>query len=89
MMGNNDPRMRYYFTRQNSCTPGSSCNAAGNAETLFCSLEVTPAHMSGTPTEDYWCYLENGYWGRMHGVIGVECMVTIVVFHQMGLQELL
>ena len=67
MMESNDPRIRYYFTRQNSCTPGASCNLVGNAETLECSVLTVPPHIQGTPTEPIWCFLENGYWARMHG----------------------
>jgi len=63
----NDPRIRYYFYRQNECTPGSSCDPAGNGETLQCSLQLTPTHLIGTPSEDIWCYMEDGYWGRFHG----------------------
>ena len=67
MQMNNDPRIRYYMTRQNACTPGATCNPAGNGETLGCSLQNVPAHLQGTPDEDIWCFLENGYWGRPHG----------------------
>jgi len=67
MNENNDPRIRYYFYRQNECTPGASCNPAGNGETLQCSLQTTPVHLQGTPSGDIWCFTENGYWGRLHG----------------------
>jgi len=60
-----DPRIRYYFFRQNACTPGSSCDAAGNGETLSCSLETPPAHYSANGIS--YCWLEDGYWGRDHG----------------------
>lgn len=66
MSTNNDPRIRYYFYRQNACTPGASCNPAGEASTLTCSTQPAPAHIQGTPTEAFWCALENGYWGRLH-----------------------
>ena len=59
-----DPRIRYYFYRQNAATPGSS-EAAPNEETLNCSLESPPQHyIDGGFT---FCWLENGYWGRDHG----------------------
>ncbi len=67
MLRNDDPRRRYYFYRQNECTPGASCDPAGNGETLQCSLQLTPTHLVGTPFENLWCYMEDGYWGRMHG----------------------
>ncbi len=63
MLETNDPRIRYYFTRMNDCTPGASCNPAGNGETLGCSLQSAPPHYAGFT----FCYLENGYWGRDHG----------------------
>ena len=60
----NDPRIRYYFYRQTDCTPGASCNPAGNEETLQCSVQSAPPHyVSGGFT---FCYLDNGYWGRDH-----------------------
>ena len=60
-----DPRIRYYFFRQVACTPGASCDPAGNGETLQCSLQTPPAHYAalGIPH----CFLEDGYWGRSHG----------------------
>jgi len=67
MLVNNDPRTRYYFYRQSECTPGASCNPAGNGETLQCSLQAIPTHLQGTPCGDIWCYMEGGYWGRAHG----------------------
>lgn len=67
MDSSNDPRIRYYMTRQNDCTPSASCNPAGNGEVLQCSLQNIPAHLQGTPNENWWCSNENGYWGRMHG----------------------
>lgn len=59
----NDPRSRFYFFRQTSCTPGASCNPDGNEETLQCSLQPAPAHYAGFT----FCYLEDGFWGRDHG----------------------
>lgn len=67
MLENNDPRIRYYYARQTDCTPGASCNPAGNVEVLQCSQESVPVHMSGTQSADIWCFLEEGYWGRLHG----------------------
>ncbi len=67
MSRTNDPRQRYYYTRQNDCTPGATCNPVGNGETLVCSTQNPPPHLVGTPSEFLWCSLENGYWGRMHG----------------------
>lgn len=66
MLTSNDPRIRYYFYRQNDCTPGASCNTEGDASTISCSIQSTPAHIVGTSTEPFWCALENGYWGRLH-----------------------
>lgn len=63
MNSTDDPRIRYYFFRQSGCTPGASCNPAGNEETLQCSLQTAPAHYAGFT----FCYLEDGYWGRDHG----------------------
>ena len=67
MIESNDPRIRYYFYRQVNCTPGASCDPEGNFETLRCSQLAVPAHLQGTPCEEMWCHLENGYWGRQHG----------------------
>lgn len=67
MLNNDDPRRRYYFYRQTDCTPGASCDPAGNGETLQCSLQTAPTHLQGTPCEDIFCFMEDGYWGRMHG----------------------
>jgi hypothetical protein len=65
MQETNDPRLRYYFYRQASCTPGASCQPEGNGETMSCSLETPPVHYT---TGGYtYCFLENGYWGRDHG----------------------
>jgi hypothetical protein len=42
-------------------------NAAGDGETLSCSLQDTPVHLQFTPDEDIWCSMPVGYWGRFHG----------------------
>ena len=65
MDSRNDPRTRYYFYRQNECTPGASCDPEGDGETLQCSLQTPPVHY--TQGGFTFCYLENGYWGRDHG----------------------
>lgn len=65
MLVNNDPRIRYYFYRQVNATPGA--DIAPNEETLQCSLQDAPIHYVGTPFEDIFCFLPNGYWGRIHG----------------------
>jgi len=67
MRSSNDPRIRYYFYRQNACTPGASCNTAGDGESLQCSLQAIPTHLQGTPCGDIWCFMEDGYWGRPPG----------------------
>lgn len=61
---NNDPRIRYYFYRQNEVTPGSDGSEPA-LETLQCSLQEAPQHYidAGFP----FCTLPNGYWGRDHG----------------------
>ncbi|MBQ4914102.1 SusD/RagB family nutrient-binding outer membrane lipoprotein [Maribacter sp. MMG018] len=60
-----DPRIRYYFYRQNPTTPGAVDSDGPNQQTLSCSVEPAPAHyVSGNFT---FCYLPNGYWGRDHG----------------------
>lgn len=64
MLLDNDPRRRYYFYRQNDCTPGASCDADGNQEQLQCSVEPRPIHM---PSSQVYCFVEDGYWGRDHG----------------------
>ena len=61
MLENADPRIRYYFYRQNEFTPGEG--APPDLETLDCSLEFPPDHYFGFP----FCNLPNGYWGRDHG----------------------
>ena len=64
MIDNNDPRIRYYFVRQTDETPS---NDNPNEQTLQCSVQSAPVHFQGTPFEDIWCSLPNGYWGRIHG----------------------
>ena len=77
--GKGDPRRRYYFFRQNECTPGAlkdftlPAEAAGNQcpvdpERLFCSTSPRPAHYPGS--EMVYCSVDNGYWGRDHGFGG-------------------
>ncbi len=61
MNENNDPRIRYYYYRQNEQTPGAEAPPA--LETLQCSLQAPPPHYAGYP----FCSLPNGYWGRDHG----------------------
>ncbi|WP_222984903.1 SusD/RagB family nutrient-binding outer membrane lipoprotein [Flagellimonas meishanensis] len=59
-----DPRIRYYFYRQNNATPGAP-GIDPDEETLTCSLNTPPAHyVNGGFT---FCSLPNGYWGRDHG----------------------
>ena len=63
MLDNSDPRIRYYFYRQEDATPGA--DAPQNEETLVCSLVVPPQHyLDGGFT---YCSVPNGYWGRSHG----------------------
>lgn len=58
-----DPRIRYYFYRQTTATPGAEI--APNEVLLNCSLETPPQHyLDGGFT---FCWLSNGYWGRDHG----------------------
>jgi len=75
MLKDNDPRIRYYYYRQNECTPsalidwtdpnGVPCPA--NPEALFCSTQAKPAHYPGSMV---FCSVDNGYWGRDHGFGG-------------------
>ena len=64
-----DPRIRYYYYRQNEGTPGSNDINGDpippNEETLDCSLQSPPPQYAagGFP----FCTLDNGYWGRNHG----------------------
>ncbi|UGU14462.1 SusD/RagB family nutrient-binding outer membrane lipoprotein [Sinomicrobium kalidii] len=58
-----DPRIRFYFYRQNPTTPGNG--APTNQQELTCSVEPAPQHyVDGGYT---FCNLPNGYWGRDHG----------------------
>ncbi|RDY61977.1 SusD/RagB family nutrient-binding outer membrane lipoprotein [Flagellimonas nanhaiensis] len=58
-----DPRIRYYFYRQNEFVPGAEIPP--DEEVLNCSLEAPPQHyIDGGFT---FCWLDNGYWGRDHG----------------------
>ncbi len=60
----NDPRIRYYFYRQNATVPGAD-GTDPDEETLACSLTSAPQHyIDGGFT---YCSLPNGYWGRDHG----------------------
>jgi hypothetical protein len=49
MLQDNDPRIRYYFYRQNACTPnsvdeeGNTCST--DPERLFCSTQPKPSHI--------------------------------------------
>lgn len=68
MLDANDPRLRYYFYRQNDCTP-SAFDADGNAcpvntVTMTCSGAPAPSHYPASMT---YCAVDNGYWGRDHG----------------------
>lgn len=71
MLNDNDPRIRYYFYRQNECTPnsigadGDYCEA--DTEPLFCSSQSSPSHFPGSMV---FCAVDNGYWGRDHGFGG-------------------
>ncbi|MFT5890480.1 MAG: hypothetical protein ACI9Y7_000572 [Dokdonia sp.] len=67
MLNSNDPRIRYYYYRQTDCTPGASCNPAGDGETLQCSLQQPPAHVTAAGFGDIFCFVEDGYWGRYFG----------------------
>ena len=58
-----DPRIRYYFYRQKGETPGLG-GVPPNGSSLPCSIEDKPDHYS---SENAFCALPNGYWGRDHG----------------------
>jgi hypothetical protein len=60
-----DPRIRFYFFRQNEFTPGVA-GAPADLENLQCSLQTAPAHYTGEFANQF-CGLANGYWGRTHG----------------------
>ncbi|WGK63606.1 SusD/RagB family nutrient-binding outer membrane lipoprotein [Croceiramulus getboli] len=61
MLEQDDPRLRYYFYRQQDMTPGA--DAPPNEEVLACSLAIPPDHYTGF----VYCSVPNGYWGRSHG----------------------
>ncbi len=68
MLVDDDPRIRYYFFRQNECTPGSE-DANGepcppDQQRLICSTQARPPHYQ--PHMPY-CSVASGYWGRDHG----------------------
>jgi hypothetical protein len=63
MLNTDDPRIRYYFYRQSSTTPGADAPPSGDE--LSCSLAIPPTHyLDGGYT---YCSVPNGYWGRSHG----------------------
>ena len=62
MLDLDDPRRRYYFYRQDDCTPGASCSAPEPGP-IPCSVIPKPIHLG----DNYYCFLEDGYWGRDHG----------------------
>lgn len=69
MLEKNDPRIRYYYYRQVSGTPGANDidgnPVAASEEDLACSLVVPPQHyQDGGYT---FCSVDSGYWGRSHG----------------------
>jgi len=69
MLNKDDPRIRYYFYRQESGTPGANdINGDAvdpNEEDMVCSLVVPPQHyIDGGFT---YCSVDSGYWGRSHG----------------------
>ena len=77
MLKDNDPRRRYYFFRQNDCTPGALKDINGDPndpanqcavdpERLFCSTQPRPALYPGASLMVF-CSVDNGYWGRDHG----------------------
>lgn len=59
-----DPRIRYYFYRQNATVPGED-GTAPDEQTLTCSLQTPPQHYVDSGFT--FCNLPNGYWGRDHG----------------------
>lgn len=68
MYDNNDPRIRYYFYRQNMCTP-NSIGADGNfcgpdQQRIPCSIESKPLHYTA---DMVFCSVDGGYWGWDHG----------------------
>jgi len=71
MLDDNDPRIRYYFFRQNDCTPGglgvNGEDCGVDPERLFCSTDSAPAHYPGSMV---FCWVDSGFWGRDHGFGG-------------------
>ena len=68
MLVDNDPRIRYYFYRQNECTPGN-VDADGvpcdpNPQQATCSTQGRPPHYT---SDMAFCSVASGYWGRDHG----------------------
>lgn len=58
-----DPRIRYYYYRQQASVPGQEI--APNEAFLPCSLTSAPSHYIAGGFS--FCNLPNGYWGRDHG----------------------
>jgi len=58
-----DPRIRYYYYRQQSAVPGQE--TAPSEAFLPCSLTSAPSHYVAGGFS--FCNLPNGYWGRDHG----------------------
>jgi len=71
MLNDNDPRSRYYFYRQNECTPGglgiNGEPCPPEPDTLFCSTDSPPSHYPGSMV---FCWVDSGFWGRDHGFGG-------------------
>ncbi len=68
LLNKNDPRRRYYFYRQNNCTPGGLGLNEEICEVdpmrLFCSEDSAyPHYIEGMA----FCWVNSGYWGRDHG----------------------
>jgi hypothetical protein len=64
MLITEDPRIRYYFYRQSSATPGADADPI--EDQLSCSVATAPPHFQANPAFIY-CSVPNGYWGRTHG----------------------
>lgn len=58
-----DPRIRYYYYRQQPAVPGQEI--APSEAFLPCSLTTAPSHYIAGGFS--FCNLPNGYWGRDHG----------------------
>lgn len=56
-----DPRILYYFYRQQRRTPGIDTDP--DEEVLDCGLLTAPVHYDGF----VFCGVKNGWWGRDHG----------------------